>query len=240
MRHSRQEKFLENFWRPENSGQEKFLDVEQSSNFQEKIKSKKIVLVGCGGIGSVLAELLIRGGFLNLTLIDNDIIDETNLQRQTFFEEDIGNSKTKALKKHLQKIDKNSKITSKLDLLSKKNIDETCKDADLIIDATDNFETRKLINEYCEKNNKDWLYNGAIKSQIITCLFRGEDRMFSKVFPKNIKNIRCCDVGVLASTTFSSASLAYNQILKYFLEVKENKLIKLDLWTNMISEVNLK
>lgn len=227
MRYSRQNKFLEKI---ENYDKE----------FQNKIKKSKIVLVGCGGVGSPLAELLVRGGFLNLVLIDNDLIDETNLQRQVFFEDDIGKFKSKTLKEYLIKINKLVKIKVICDILTKDNINEICSNSDLIVDASDNFEVRKLINSFCEKRNKDWIYNGAVRSEIISCLFRGKDKLFSKVFPKEITGESCCEVGVLSSTTFASASLAYNIILKYFLGIKENKLVKLDLWENQIYEVKIK
>ena len=90
------------------------------NNFNEIIKSKKIFVVGCGGIGSPLAQMLVRGGFTNLILIDQDLIDETNLQRQVFFEEDIGEYKAKSLKKHLLKI--NSKVKMSTSSLIHANI----------------------------------------------------------------------------------------------------------------------
>lgn len=209
------------------------------TNFQDKIINKKIILVGCGGIGSPLGELLVRGGFLNLTLIDNDIIDETNLQRQIYFQEDIGKSKSQTLKTHLLKINKTAKIQVFNNILEQTNIDKICKNCDLIIDATDNFKTRKLINNWCIKNKKDWLYNGAIKTEIISSLFYGKNNLFEKVFPENVCDESCCQVGILASTTYASAALAYNQVLKYFINKKENKLIKIDLWKNKIFEIEL-
>ncbi|MCA9459483.1 MAG: HesA/MoeB/ThiF family protein [Nanoarchaeota archaeon] len=227
MIYSRQKKFLENL-------------NEYDLKFQDKIEKCKIILVGCGGIGSPLAELLVRGGFLNLVLVDNDLIDETNLQRQVFFENDIGNFKSKSLAKYLKKI--NSKVNCNVicDILNENNVNSICEGSDLIIDASDNFELRKLVNEYCETNNKNWIYNGAVKSEIITCLFYGEDKLFKKVFPKEINEVSCCEVGVLSSTTFASASLAYNQIIKYFLGIRDYKLIKLDLWKNQIFEIKIK
>ena len=219
MRYSRQEKFLE-------------------KNTTKKIDfTSKIIIVGCGGVGSVLCELLVRGGFLNLVLIDNDLIDETNLARQNFEENDVGKPKSKTLSVRLKKIDSKFKGEVILNILTQKNIEKFCLDCDLIVDCTDNFETRRLINTYCEENNKNWIYTGAVKSQIICCTFYGSDKLFNKVFSNEIVNESCCDVGVLASTTFTSASVAYNQTLKYFLGVKDNKLIKIDLWKNKFHEV---
>jgi len=228
-RYSRQLKFLNQFIDPNKNLEE----------VQKEFSNKKIIIVGCGGVGSPLGELLVRGGFTNLFLIDNDLIDDTNIQRQIFLEEDIGKFKSLALKDYLLKIDSKSNIEIFNGILDKTNISKICKNSDLIIDATDNFETRKLINNYCESKNKDWIYSGAVKSEIICSLFRGEDKLFSKVFPNDIKDESCCSVGVLASTTFTAASLVYNQVLKYFLDINESKLIKLDLWSNKIHEIKL-
>lgn len=227
MRYSRQEKFLRNL--------ENF-----DENFQEDIKNKRIIVVGCGGVGSVLSELLVRGGFLNLVLVDNDIIDETNLQRQIFFEADIGKTKSKALKDYLRIINTNSRIECIVDIVDYKYSDDIFRNADLILDCTDNFAARKLINDYCEKNGKDWIYNGAVKTEIMSATFFGKNKSFSKIFPEDIVDEKCCDVGVLASTTFSGASLAYNKVLKYFLGIEDNNLIKINLWDNTIHEVALK
>lgn len=227
MKYSRQEKFLKNL--------EEFDD-----NFQEYIKDKKIVIVGCGGIGSVLGELLVRGGFLNLVLIDNDLIDETNIQRQNFVEKDIGHPKSKILRNRLEDINKDVDCEFILNVLDESNINQICDKCDLIIDCSDNFEIRRIINQFCENKNKVWIYNGAVKSQIMTCIFYGKDKLFSKVFSNKVSDESCCEVGVLASTTFTSASIAYNQVLKYFLGIKENKLIKLDIWNNKLTEVNIK
>ncbi len=223
------------------SRQKLFLEKADSfpKNFQKTIQKKKIVIVGCGGIGSPLSHLLVRAGFLNIKLIDNDIIDETNLQRQTFYEKDIGNFKSKILETQLKEINKNVLVVSIIDLLDSKNIEEICKDVDLIIDASDNFEIRRIINDYCEKTNKNWLYLAAIKAEFALCLFRGEEKLFSKVFPKKINNEKCCEIGVLSSSTYTCASFALNSILKYFAGIEEKKLIKINLWNYKIFEVNL-
>lgn len=202
------------------------------NEFQNLIRNKKLVLIGCGGIGSNLAHLLIRGGFNHLIIVDMDIVDNTNLQRQTFFEKDIGSLKTSALKSQLKKINPNLNINEVKNCLSKDNIEEICSNSDLIIDATDNFETRKIINDFAIKNKIPWIYTGAIKAESVVCMFL-EDK-FNKIFHKNIENEKCCEVGVLASTTSISASLAYNEILKYFSGEKNFKLIKYNVWNQKL------
>ena len=80
------------------------IDEEDKMSFYNNINKKQIAIVGCGGIGSPLAQLLVRGGFKNILLIDNDMIDESNLQRQIYDYEDIGTIKSTSLKFHLEKI----------------------------------------------------------------------------------------------------------------------------------------
>ncbi|MDA3855730.1 MAG: ThiF family adenylyltransferase [Candidatus Woesearchaeota archaeon] len=206
-------------------------------NFNEIIKDKKIVIVGCGGIGSPLAVLLVKGGFLNLTLIDNDKIEEINIQRQIYNDIDIEEFKVECLKKYLILANPYSNITIYNEYLNGLNISKMCNGSDLIIDASDNFETRRIINNFCEKNSKDWIYNGAIKTEIISCIFKGKDKKFEKVFPNSVEDKKCAEFGILGSTTFASASLAYNHVLKYFLYEENNKLIKIDLWKNKIYEI---
>jgi molybdopterin/thiamine biosynthesis adenylyltransferase len=220
MRHSRQDKLI-------------------GEGASEGFPSHKLLIVGCGGVGSVLANLLVRGGFTNLVLVDNDLIDETNLQRQNFSESDIGSLKSEILAITLKQIDSNAKIKVITDILTSDNIAKISSDCSLIVDCTDNFETRRVINAYCESEGKDWLYTGAVKYEFVCCLFKGVDLNFSKVFPKEVIDERCCDVGVLASTTFAGASLAYNEIVKYFLGKSTGKLIKYDMFKHKVFEVKV-
>jgi adenylyltransferase/sulfurtransferase len=205
-------------------------------NFKSK---KKLLVVGAGGVGSVICELLIRSGFNNLTIVDNDMVDETNIQRQIYFRTDIGRYKVDALKDYLYNINNNVNITVIKDILSKENISKVSKDIDLIVDATDNFQTRRLINDFCELEGKDWIYNGAIKGEIISCLFIGKEKKFNNIFPKEIKDESCCEFGVLASTTFISASICFNKILKYFLNIEDNFLIKYNIWNNQFFKIKI-
>jgi len=227
--------------------QEKFISkfISTDKNFQEIIKNKKIAIIGIGGIGSILCELLIRGGFLNLIIIDNDIVELSNIQRQIFFREDIGKYKIDAIENRLIKINPNISINKNKLLVNNKNINEICENVDLIIDATDNFKIRNIINNFCKENNKDWIYNGAIKSEIVSFIFKYSNK--NKIFNKYLKILKMLDseetenetFGILASTTFVSASIAYNQILKYFLNIEEYRFIKFDIWKNKCFNLNI-
>lgn len=228
MRYSRQQRFLDDF-----------SEVKDQKQLQERIKDVKIVLVGCGGVGSVLAELLVRGGFLHVVLIDNDIVDATNLQRQSYVEQDVGSLKVSALARRLALVDSRVRVVEKPLVVDEKNIEELCLNAALIVDASDNFMARRVINGFCEKSEKDWLYTGAVQSKVVHCLFCGKDRLFDKVFSLPVKDESCCEVGVLASTTFIAASLAYTKVLQYFLGIRKKELVSFDVWKNTLSVVKL-
>ena len=131
---------------------------------QQLLAQKKVVIVGVGALGSVAAELLIRAGLGKLLLIDRDIVEESNLPRQFLYcEDDIGKSKALAAQERLQKINKNCQIQAEAAHLNKKNL-SLLADADLILDGTDNLSTRFLLNDYCKKEKKLWIYAAAIKT----------------------------------------------------------------------------
>lgn len=212
--------------------------VFEKFNVSEVLKNKKIVIIGCGAIGSVLVELLVRSGAENLTLIDSDLVDETNLQRQIYVEEDIGKIKVKALKEKATRINSKANINIICELINKDN-SEKLIEYDIIIDCTDNFEARKIINSFCEQNNKDWIYNAAIGKSFVSCIFFYEDKLFGKVFPYKVNNQDNCESGILGSTIFASASLVFNQILKYFTQKRKSVLIKYDFWENKVSKIKI-
>ena len=122
---------------------------------QKKILKSSICIVGCGGLGSSAAQYLSMAGVGNIMLIDNDLINLSNLNRQTlFFEKDIGKYKVDTLKKNLQEINPEAKIKISKRKISKKNIDNYLSAYKIILDCTDNFQSRYIINEYCFKKKK--------------------------------------------------------------------------------------
>ncbi len=194
-----------------------------------QICKKKLILVGCGGVGSYLCYFLVKSGFENLTIIDHDKVEESNIERQNFTLEDIGKYKVDAIKELCIKTSKNSNITVIKDKLTSKNLD-LLKGYDLIVDCTDNFETRDLINSFCKKNKKDWLYNGAIKGKIVSYLFDNNQNIYEMYF-KNKKNEKASFSGILPVIPSMVAGLAHINILKYFYN-KEIKFNKIDFWNN--------
>lgn len=220
------------------SRQEKSILNEFGIKIDKKNYNKKILLVGCGGVGSPLAELLVRGGFSNLVLIDFDIVDKTNIQRQNYLEEDIGESKVKALKKRLININPKCIVEIHAEKFNKNCNKELFKDVEIILDGTDNITTRYDINYFAKKYDLFWIYNGAIKTQSSSCLLSPDKNNLEKILPKNFQEQGCED-GVLGSTTLITASICYNILLQYFIGHRENKLYKLDMTKNLYVHVNI-
>ena len=129
---------------------------------QEKILSAHILIVGVGGLGCPAAENLVRSGVGNIGLIDDDIVNLSNIHRQSLFDtNDTNKSKVIVAAKKLKAINPNVKITTYKKRLNNKNIGEIIKNYDLIIDGSDNFETKFLVNDNCLKYKKK-LITGAI------------------------------------------------------------------------------
>src|SRR6476619_6341598 len=134
---------------------------------QRKLLESKVTLVGCGALGTVLANALVRAGVGHLRLIDRDFIETSNLQRQVLFDEhDVAENlpKAEAAARKLGAINSSVFVEPVVADIDRTNILELCKDADIILDGTDNFEIRYLINDVAVKLGKPWVYGGCIGS----------------------------------------------------------------------------
>jgi len=135
---------------------------------QLKLRNSSVAIVGLGALGSVSAELLARAGIGKLILIDRDVVELSNLQRQSLYDEDdLGKPKSMAAKEKLSKINHEVKIEFFIGDLSYKTIDKILKKnkISLILDCTDNLETRFLINDFSVKNNLPFIYSSAVGSK---------------------------------------------------------------------------
>src|SRR5476649_1052952 len=122
---------------------------------QEKLKNASILLIGCGGLGSPLSMYLAAAGVGHLGLVDFDVTDFTNLQSQVAFgTSDVGRPKVEATKDRINSINPNVKVTTYRTKLSGENVLDIFKEYDIIIDGTDNFPTRYLVNDACVLDRK--------------------------------------------------------------------------------------
>ena len=185
---------------------------------QKKIRKTVIAIVGVGAIGSVSAELLSRAGIGRLILIDRDFVEESNLQRQVLYEEaDIGKAKALAAQEHLKKINSDAKVDAYAADLTFRNIESALKDADIILDGTDNLETRYLLNEYSLRHKKPWIYASAVEDRGFVMGFSGRSPCFQCVM-KHAQGVGTCDTaGVINSVTALIGSIQTNECLKMIL-----------------------
>lgn len=203
-------------------------------------RTKKIVLVGVGSIGSSHALLLSKLGFNNLTLIDRDIILEENLSTQVLYtEKDINQPKVEACKSALLKFNPDLKIKPIFDHLDFKNITKHFKDADLILDGTDNLSTRFLIDEWCKKNNKTWIFSSVIKEQGF-CMVLNQDQHLSSFLNDKANPKTCSELGVLTPTITFISSFTISQAIKVLLNKDyDSSLFYFDLKSNKFNKMSI-
>ena len=120
---------------------------------QQKIIRSNILIIGMGGLGCPVAELLVRAGVGNLGIVDFDKVSLSNLHRQTLYDnKDLNKFKVEVAKKKLNKINSKSKISIYKTKINKKNLEKIIKDYKIVIDGSDNFQTKFLVNDFCFVN----------------------------------------------------------------------------------------
>lgn len=217
-----------------------FEDIGESG--QMKLLNKKVVIIGCGALGTVIANNLVRSGIGHIRIVDRDYIELSNLQRQILFDEDdIKNNLPKviAAKRKLEKINSSITIEAIIEDVNSKNILDICKGFDLILDATDNMRTRYLINDISVKLNIPWVYGGVVASSgMVHSIIPNITPCLKCLFPNEppIGSVDTCDtVGVLNPITSVVASIESMEALKILTE-NQDKILKgllyIDLWEN--------
>ena len=180
---------------------------------QERIARASACIVGCGALGSFQAEALVRAGIGHLRLIDRDYVDYTNLQRQWLYDEsDAQNESPKAMAaaRRLQQINSHVQIEPLVKDMTPSNAEELASDFDIILDGTDNFETRYLINDLSVKSKRPWVYGAAVGSYgVVMPIVPGKGPCLACVYPEPPSGLQpTCDVnGVIAPVTATVAAL---------------------------------
>jgi adenylyltransferase/sulfurtransferase len=214
---------------------------------QQRLQEAPVAIVGCGATGSVLASLLARAGVGSLRIIDRDYVEPSNLQRQMLFDEaDAANSVPKAVAAARKIGQFNSQIVAdpQVSDLSPENADQLLGGVQLILDGTDNFETRYLINDYAVKNSLPWIYVAAVGSYATTMnIVPGETACLSCIFPEAPGGmVETCDTaGILNSAVNVAASIAATEALKLLTGARQQlrtTLLSHDLWFNQRAEVS--
>jgi adenylyltransferase/sulfurtransferase len=208
---------------------------------QERLLAARVVLIGCGANGTVMANTLARAGVGTLVIADRDFVELGNLQRQVLFDEDDvarGTPKAIAAAEKLRRVNSSIKIDSVVADVNAENVEELIDGATLVMDGTDNFETRFLINDACVKHNLPWIYAGAVASYGMTmtivphqtaclrCLFNHEPP------PGTLPT--CDTAGVIGPIVGVMASIASAEAIKFLVRggTRNAGLVNVDLWEN--------
>lgn len=186
---------------------------------QVKLLNKRVTIIGLGGLGSVSADHLVRSGVGHLRLVDRDYVEVINLQRQILYtEEDAAKHmpKAAAAAEHLKQINSEIEIDAVQIDVNSKTIDALIADADLVIDGTDNIETRYLINEACHEYGIPWIYGSALGSSGMTMniLPDEESPCFFCFTQSEGVSLTCAEVGILNTTTAVIASIQCTEAIK--------------------------
>ncbi|MEO6829593.1 MAG: ThiF family adenylyltransferase [Acidobacteriaceae bacterium] len=214
---------------------------------QRKLQSAHVAIVGCGATGAAVASLLARAGVGTLTLIDRDYVEWSNLQRQVLFDEqDAAEAlpKAEAAKRRIACFNSEIQVHAQIADLVPANIHTLLAPAGLILDATDNFETRYLLNDYSVEQNKPWIYAGAIGSYSVTMnILPGETACLACLFPHPPTGaVETCDTGgILNPAVNLAASMEAMEAMKWITGAHDEMrrtLFSRDLWTNQQSEID--
>jgi molybdopterin-synthase adenylyltransferase len=216
---------------------------------QERIRASRVVVVGCGALGSVLAETMVRAGVGALTVVDRDFVEESNLQRQALFDQDDvarGLPKAAAAETKLRRINSDVVVRGLVADLSAENVDEVVRDVDLVLDGTDNFETRFLVNDVCVRDGIPWVYGACVGSYGLALLIRPRVtpclRCVLEEMPPPGSGPTCDTAGVVAPIVHVVAGIQAGEALKILAGRTEDLLkgiVTVDLWQGVFEVVDL-
>jgi molybdopterin/thiamine biosynthesis adenylyltransferase len=217
------------------------------SEGQARLAKGSVVIVGCGATGSALSSLLARAGVGQLRIVDRDYVETSNLQRQILFDEaDAADSLPKAIAaaRKIHAFNSAIKVESLVADVTPENIDEICEGAQLILDGTDNFETRYLINDYAVSKSLPWIYTAAVGSYCVTLnILPGETACLACIFPDSPEGVvETCDTsGILNSAVNAAASISATEAVKYLTgagDKMRRTLLSFDVWENDRAEIS--
>jgi molybdopterin-synthase adenylyltransferase len=214
---------------------------------QRKLAAARVAIVGCGATGSALAGLLARAGIGTLRIIDRDYVEPSNLQRQSLFDEqDAAESLPKAIAaaRKIAAFNSAIEIEPKVEDLIPANIAALLGGMSVILDGTDNFETRYLINDYAVDRSVPWIYSAAVGSYTVTLnVVPGETACLACIFPDSPRGmVETCETsGILNSAVNLVASIAATEALKFLVgnvPQPRRTLLSFDVWTNEHAEIS--
>ena len=193
---------------------------------QKKLSKSKILVIGVGGLGCPVVDVLSRAGVGNIGIVDDDFVNLSNIHRQTLFDNnDLGKSKVLVVKNKVKKINSNIKIKIFKKRADRKNILSIAKDFDYIIDGSDNFKTKIFLNDYCRKKKKIFI-SGAISKfdgHVFSFDFKKNNSPCLRSFFQNLDHdedfFNCEEDGVVGTISAIIGNIQANEVLKRILNI---------------------
>ena len=215
---------------------------------QEKISNSRAAIVGCGAIGAAAANLLVRAGVGYVRIVDRDFVEPSNLQRQTLFDEaDAAQALPKAIaaERKLRSINSSVSVEGIVADLTPRNAQELLDGVHLLLDGSDNFETRFLVNDFAVKSGKPWIYAAGVASYGVTMTIRpGITPCLACLLETENTGLgfeeTCDTVGVLGPIVNLIASLETAEALKILAgreEALHGRLISCDVWSGHLQSI---
>lgn len=216
---------------------------------QQKILNSTAVVIGCGALGTVIANVLARAGVGHLKICDRDFVEESNLQRQVLFDmKDVAENmpKAAAAERKLREINPTIQIEGIVTDVNPANVEELIKGATVVVDGADNFETRFVLNDACVKHNIPWVYGAAVGSTGLTMtILPGKTpciRCLFETAPPPGMTPTCDTAGVLGSVTGLIGNYEASEALKicagHFDQIN-TRLYSIDLWTSEMHQFKI-
>ena len=214
---------------------------------QQRLAAARVAIVGCGATGSALASLLARAGVGYLRIIDRDYVEPSNLQRQVLFDEaDAAESLPKAIAatRKIRAFNSEIEVEPHVADLTPDNIEDLLGNVQLILDGTDNFETRYLINDYAVSQGLPWIYAAGVGSYAVTMnILPGDTACLACIFPDSPTGmVETCDTaGILNSAVNLVASIAATEAMKLIVGGPDRirlTLLSYDVWINEFAQVS--
>ncbi|HDR4563258.1 thiamine biosynthesis protein MoeB [Bacillus cereus] len=214
---------------------------------QRKIREKHVLIIGAGALGSANAEMFVRAGVGTVTIVDRDYVDWSNLQRQQLYaESDVENNLPKAVaaKKRLEEINSEVRVEALVQDVTAEELEELVINVDVIIDATDNFETRFIVNDIAQKYSIPWIYGACVGSYGLsyTILPSKTPCLFCLLQSIPLGGATCDTAGIISPAVSLVVSHQVTEALKLLVEDYESLrdgLVSFDVWKNEYSCMNV-
>jgi sulfur carrier protein ThiS adenylyltransferase len=214
---------------------------------QNRISQKHVLIIGAGALGTGSAEALVRAGIGKLTIIDRDYVEWSNLQRQQLYSEEDAKSripKAIAAQKRLKMINSTVEVQAIVADAAVEELEEWVKQVDLIVDATDNFETRMIINDAAQKHEVPWIYGACVGSYGIsyTIIPKKTPCLSCLLETVPLGGMTCDTAGIISPAVQMVVSYQISEALKILAEdfdALRNKLVSFDLWKNQYSAIKV-